>query len=42
MAECGSSGQLTTGEAMWEFYLTDPENEPDPAKWQTRVVRPTA
>ncbi len=30
------------GEAMWEYYLTDPGAEPDPAKWQTLVVWPVA
>jgi AraC family transcriptional regulator len=25
---------------MWEYYLTDPGVEPDPAKWQTLVVWP--
>lgn len=25
---------------MWEAYLTDPEAEPDPAKWQTRIFQP--
>lgn len=25
---------------MWECYLSDPEAEPDPATWQTLVVRP--
>ena len=29
-------------EVMWEFYVTDPETEPDPAKWRTRVIWPTA
>jgi hypothetical protein len=27
---------------MWEYYLSDPEQEPDPAKWQTRVIWPLA
>jgi effector-binding domain-containing protein len=31
---------LTPAEPMWEEYLTDPEQEPDPAKWQTRIVFP--
>ena len=31
---------LTPADTMWEFYLSDPETEPDPAKWQTRVVWP--
>lgn len=26
----------------YEIYLTDPGAEPDPAKWQTRVVQPLA
>ncbi len=26
--------------AMWEIYLTDPESEPDPAKWQMMVYYP--
>lgn len=25
---------------MWEVYLTDPEQEPDPALWQTEVFQP--
>jgi effector-binding domain-containing protein len=28
------------GAAMWEYYLTDPGVEPDPAKWRTLVVWP--
>ena len=27
---------------MWEEYLTDPDSEPDPARWRTRVVMPIA
>jgi len=27
---------------MWEYYLTDPEQQPDPATWQTKVVWPIA
>lgn len=23
---------------MWEYYLTDPSRQPDPADWRTRVV----
>jgi len=38
MQEDGAS----PGEAMWEYYLTDPGAEPDPAKWQTLVVWPVA
>lgn len=29
-------------DSMWEYYLTDPEQQPDPATWQTRVVWPVA
>lgn len=27
---------------MWEVYLTDTENEPDPRRWRTRIVWPVA
>ena len=30
--------QPATG--MWECYLTDPVTEPDPARWQTKIVWP--
>ena len=33
---------LTPSDEMWEFYLTDPADEPDPAKWETKVVIPVA
>ncbi|PNI09735.1 AraC family transcriptional regulator [Arthrobacter sp. AFG7.2] len=33
---------LTPADIMWEYYLSDPEQEPDPAKWQTRVIWPLA
>lgn len=33
---------LTPSDTMWEYYLSDPESEPDPTKWQTRVVWPAA
>jgi effector-binding domain-containing protein len=33
---------LTPSDTMWEYYLSDPEKEPDPMKWQTRVVWPVA
>jgi effector-binding domain-containing protein len=26
----------------WEYYLTDPSEEPDPAKWVTEVYMPVA
>lgn len=33
---------FTPSDTMWEYYLSDPETEPDPTKWQTRVVWPIA
>lgn len=30
----------TPSDTMWEFYLSDPEKDPDPATWLTRVVWP--
>ncbi|SDP28262.1 effector-binding domain-containing protein [Arthrobacter sp. ok909] len=33
---------VSPGEAMWEYYLSDPGAEPDPSKWQTLVVWPVA
>ncbi|ACL40056.1 transcription activator effector binding [Pseudarthrobacter chlorophenolicus A6] len=33
---------LIPADTMWEYYLSDPEKEPDPATWQTRVVWPVA
>jgi AraC family transcriptional regulator len=26
--------------SMWEVYLTDPQQEPDPAKWRTEIYWP--
>jgi effector-binding domain-containing protein len=31
---------LEAAEDMWEIYLSDPEHEPDPAAWRTRVLWP--
>jgi AraC family transcriptional regulator len=33
---------LTPGSAMWEYYLSDPAAEPDPATWKTLIVWPVA
>lgn len=33
---------FTPSDTMWEYYLSDPATEPDPTKWQTRVVWPIA
>jgi hypothetical protein len=40
MMDWMSRHSLVPSDEMWEFYLTDPANEPDPAKWETRVVWP--
>lgn len=37
-----NSEGCTPSDTMWEYYLSDPETEPDPAKWQTRVIWPIA
>jgi AraC family transcriptional regulator len=34
-------GRKASG-SMWESYLTDPGQEPDPAKWRTEVCYPLA
>ncbi len=31
---------LTLSEAMWECYLSDPADDPDPATWRTLIVWP--
>lgn len=33
---------LSLGDAMWETYLSNPEDEPDPATWRTRITWPIA
>jgi len=38
MAEHG----LHPAAVVWECYLSDPQLEPDPARWQTRIVWPIA
>lgn len=32
--------QLDPSDELWEEYLSDPEADPDPTTWQTRLVRP--
>jgi hypothetical protein len=27
---------------MWEYYLSDPAVEPDPANWKTLIIWPVA
>lgn len=41
LEQIGKDG-ATPSDVMWEYYLSDPEQEPDPAKWQTRVCWPVA
>lgn len=36
MAEQG----LTPGDHLWEVYLSDPSDEPDPSTWRTQIVWP--
>ena len=31
---------LQPAQSMWEVYLTEPDAEPDPSTWQTRIVWP--
>jgi effector-binding domain-containing protein len=33
---------FTPADSMWEYYLSDPATEPDPATWKTLVVWPVA
>lgn len=42
MTDWMSHHSLVPSDDMWEFYLTDPAEEPDPAKWETKVVWPVA
>ncbi|MHC6592532.1 GyrI-like domain-containing protein [Arthrobacter sp. C152] len=37
-----AAGGHTPADVMWEYYLSDPREQPDPATWQTRVVWPVA
>ncbi len=37
----GNQGRTVAG-PMWEVYWTDPESEPDPARWRTEVIVPVA
>lgn len=42
LMSCVAEQKLATSETMWEEYLVGPDIEPDPAKWQTRIVFPLA
>lgn len=34
------ANDLTPGATMWEYYWTDPQEEPDPANWKTEIFQP--
>jgi effector-binding domain-containing protein len=34
-----AKGRKSAG-AAWEIYLSDPQSEPDPQKWQTEIYWP--
>ncbi len=36
---CAETG-FALADHCWETYLTDPGQEPDPSRWQTRIVYP--
>ena len=38
MMEWMAEHDLTPVMDTWEYFLTDAEEEPDPAKWETRIV----
>lgn len=35
-----AAGGHEPAENLWEFYLTDPNSNPDPATWRTELNRP--
>lgn len=37
-----SAQGLVPGEVMWETYLTDPQQEPDPTMWRTQIFWPVS
>ncbi len=37
LAEYVEANDLTAGETIWEYYWTDPGEEPDPSKWRTEI-----
>jgi effector-binding domain-containing protein len=40
IADWFSEQGLTASPQMWEEYLVGPDSEPDPSRWQTRIVYP--
>lgn len=41
MGWIGEQGRTVAG-PMWEVYWTNPDDEPDPARWRTEVIIPVA
>lgn len=37
LAKYIQENDLDAGETIWEYYWTDPGEEPDPAKWRTEI-----
>jgi effector-binding domain-containing protein len=42
LAEWAAAEGFSLADHMWEAYLTDPAEEPDPAAWQTKLIWPLA
>jgi effector-binding domain-containing protein len=41
IAERMAADDERPAEVMWEYYLSGPEEQPDPTQWRTRVCWPT-
>jgi effector-binding domain-containing protein len=42
LAAWAAAEGITLADQMWESYVSDPEEQPDPATWETRIVWPLA
>ncbi|WP_341926629.1 GyrI-like domain-containing protein [Nocardioides psychrotolerans] len=42
MESSGADRGISLGATMWETYLSNPEDEPEPATWRTRITWPIA
>lgn len=40
LAQWARAQRLGIRDDMWEVYLSDPQREPDPARWQTEIFWP--
>ncbi len=40
LAALAEAGLARRPVGVWEVYLTDPDSEPDPSRWRTRLVVP--